>query len=345
MKPAPMLDRKEADGPALIDNHPATRAWCKLANREIRPDNIEILQEDARRPDDLYRPAEKASVYRLIGVCPDGANVIAKKCHSAAASCEWSIYSNILRHLPVSMLQYYGLVADENEKFCWLLLEDAGEDQYIAELEEHRILAGHWLGMMNISASQIDAAARLPHMGSRFYLERLIASRQTIHEVVGTWDLARSDAAVLQAVICHCDVLEKQWGGIEEFCKHMPQTLVHGDLAFQNARVRCGPAGQRLLIMDWDGAGWGIPAVDLAQFVGVSLSPDLHSYHSAVCSGWPGLRFVDIENLAAFGQLFRLINSLVWANWGYNPDSSEWYVEELTWCEQGLADWLRSVSA
>jgi len=316
--------------------HSATRAWCKLTKHEVVPERVDVIQEAARSTND------QPSVYRLTGIGPGGANIIAKRCNSAAAGIEWSTYQDVLSQLPVSVVGYYGLIADDDQQFCWLLLEDAGEDPYLLEDEEHRILAGRWLGVMNVSAQQLPAAARLPDRGPNFYLERLLASRETIRGILQSSSFSPRDAAVLNGVISHCDALERRWDGIERFCNRMPQTLVHGDLVVQNARVRRGPAGNRLMILDWEAAGWGIPAADFVQFVGKSLSPDLRTYYSVVCSSWPSFGLTHLETLTEVGRLFRLINSLDCANWSYRAVGVDWFNEKLNWCGRELADWLRT---
>jgi hypothetical protein len=334
------LDREQDAEVVLTAQHPATRAWCKLTKSQVVPDRVETIQES------LGAASGQASVYRLTNIGPGKSNVIAKRCETAAASAESLIYENVLPYLPVSMLRFYGRVADDDQQFCWLLLEDAGEKAYLSEREEHRVLAGHWLGLMNISAQQLGAAAtRLPDRGTGFYLERLLESREVIRKIDETGNFKHGESAVLRTAISHCDALERRWLDIERFCNRMPQTLVHGDLLAQNVRLRTGPAGNGLLMLDWEGAGWGVPAADLVQFMGKSLSPDLPTYYSVVRSSWPHLAFTDVESLADVGRMFRLINSLDWANWGFRAIGAEWFMEKLNWCERELAGWLRSAEA
>jgi hypothetical protein len=295
-----------------------------------------------RKPEELYRSIGKPSVYRLASVGQGGVNVIAKRCEPAAAAIECSIYKNVLSHLPMTTIRYYGCVADDNRQFSWLFLEDAGEEPYSLDIEEHRVLAGHWLGLMNVSARELGAAGRLPDRGPGFYLERLLASRETIREILEHSSLSDTDSSQLRAIISHCNALEGQWNRIARLCHQFPRTLVHGDFAVQNARLRSGPTETSLMIMDWEGAGWGSPAADLAQFVGESLSPDLRTYHSVVGSSWPCLGLADLEKHAELGRMFRLISSLDWTNSGYRAGVEDWYIGELTWCERELADWLRT---
>ena len=343
MKSVLSPDHEEAGDITAIALHPAARAWCKLTNRQSGPKSIEIIQEQVRRAEEIYRTTSKPFVYRLTGVGPDGSNVIAKRYECAAASTECAIYQDVLPYLPVSTLRYCGLVADDDPQFCWLFLEDAGEEPYLLNAEEHRVLAGRWLGVMNVAAQQLRAATRLPDRGPGFYRKLLLASRETIREIVENSILCDRDSTLLQALISHCDAVERQWERIEQFCNLMPQTLVHGDFAIQNARVRSVSTGNNLLLMDWEGAGWGSPAPDLAQFVGGSLSPDLGAYHAVVCATWPGIGLAELERLAEIGRMFRLVSSLDWANTGYRPLEPHWYIEEVSWHERGLADWLRTV--
>ena len=343
MKSVPSLDHEEAGDITAIALHPVARAWRKLTNRQAVPKSIEIIRERVRRAEEIYRTTSKPFVYRLTGVGPDGSNVIAKRYECAAASTECAIYQDVLPYLPVSTLRYCGLVADDDPQFCWLFLEDAGEEPYLLNAEEHRVLAGRWLGVMNVAAQQLRAATRLPDRGPGFYRKLLVASRETIREIVENSIFRDRDSTLLQALISHCDAVERQWERIEQFCNRMPRTLVHGDFAIQNARVRSVSTGNNLLLMDWEGAGWGSPAPDLAQFVGGSLSPDLGAYHAVVCATWPGIGLAELERLAEIGRMFRLVSSLDWANAGYRPLEPDWYIEEVSWYERGLADWLRTV--
>jgi hypothetical protein len=96
--------------------HPATQAWCKLTKLEVVPERVDVIQEAARSTND------QPSVYRLTGIGTGGANVIAKRCNSAAACIEWSTYQNVLSQLPVSAVGYYGLIADGDQLSagcCW----------------------------------------------------------------------------------------------------------------------------------------------------------------------------------------------------------------------------------
>src|SRR6266478_2154390 len=67
----------------------AVRAWRRLRPNSVEPAGLEVLKRRAKTP-----------VYRLEGVGPDGATVIAKRCHTKTATVEWTIYKEFLARLP-----------------------------------------------------------------------------------------------------------------------------------------------------------------------------------------------------------------------------------------------------
>jgi hypothetical protein len=90
-------------------------------------------------------------------------------------------------------------------------------------------------------------------------------------------------------------------------------TLVHGDFAPKNMRVRHAPAGLVLDAYDWGSAGWGVPALDLAQAGGPHEvgndwpSPDLEVYRSGIRDTWSTVDKQDLEFCAALGKAFRCV--------------------------------------
>ncbi len=120
----------------------------------------------------------------------------------------------------------------------------------------------------------------------------------------------------------------------------MPRTLVHGDLSPKNARVRASQAGSSLLIFDWDCAGWGVPAVDLAQFAEESLSPDLAAYASAMQPDWP-----DAASLARMAELGRIFWLIVATDWESQRLAGAWLegpMRNLRIYQAAMADAIRA---
>ena len=55
-------------------------------------------------------------------------------------------------------------------------------------------------------------------------------------------------------------------------------------------------------MLDWEYAGWGLPAADLPEL-------DLHSYGELAGLAWP-----QFEYLANLGKLFQCISAICWAS-------------------------------
>jgi hypothetical protein len=307
-----------------------------VANGTIAPENIEILQE--------WPGKAKATIYRLRGVGPGGAGVVAKRCRVESGRTEQLIYQEILPNLPLSALEYYGFVPDEDGRFCWLFLEDAGSENYYSELEEHRVLAGRWLGTMNTFAQSVPAVRSLPDRGPRYYLELLKQAREEVLAVLDHSRVSSHGSSLLTAIVSHCDVVEQRWHHVDHFCEAMPRTVVHGDFATQNARIRTRLAGTSLLVMDWEDAGWGVPAADLSQ-TKCSLRPDITAYWSVVRSFWPHVALADLNRWVQVGRMFRLISSVAWLNLGFAAGGVEWCVDEMHWYEPKFTEWLRAAEA
>src|SRR5262245_32293784 len=165
-----------------LREHPAVRAWARLRPGRVEPTAVVGLQTK-----------EKGQVYRLEGVGPGGAAVIAKRCPRGGAWVEHAIYTEVLPRLPLTALRCYGLVEEGDGPFCWLFLQDAGEEPFSPQSEHHRALAGRWLGVLHTSAAGVGAAARLPERGLGSYLEHLRSARDTVRGNVTNPALATGD--------------------------------------------------------------------------------------------------------------------------------------------------------
>jgi hypothetical protein len=101
--------------------------------------------------------------------------------------------------------------------------------------------------------------------------------------------------------------------------------------------------------MDWEKAGWGVPATDLAECVGDPVCADLTVYRSEIQASWPGLGLPELERLKTVGTIFRLIDAVLWTNRGFamwtdsrgQVDSVKWYVDQVKWYQDELAAWTR----
>jgi Ser/Thr protein kinase RdoA (MazF antagonist) len=302
-----------------LHEHPAVKAWCELQHAWIEPGCLEVL-----------KLKHKVATYRLNGIGPQHTALIAKRCRTATAKIERMIYNEILPRVPVPALHCYGFLEEPGGEFCWLFLEEADGEMYSPARAEHRTLAGHWLGMLHRAPLSARITARLPDRGPAHYLQRLRGVRAKVGEHVDHAGLNADDRRLLRSVVAHCDALESCWNEIEECCTAMPRTLVHADLVIKNLRVRNGTAGSELLIFDWELAGWGVPATDLAQFVGRTASPDLAVYRSVLRQDFGDLDERDIQRLADCGRLLRLVDELYWATTFIAGNASRFLIRPIS---------------
>jgi hypothetical protein len=268
-------------------------------------------------------------------VGPGGAAVIAKRCAATTAALERTIYEDILPHLPVTALRYYGCTQQDGE-FCWLFLEDAGRERYSPYRKEHCALAGRWLGLLHTSAARLAPAARLPDRGPGHYLEHLRSARHTILRNLGNPALSGDDLTVLQAIVAQCDLLEARWSQVETCCEGIPSTLVHGDFRPKNVHVRRDHDGSALLPMDWETAGWGVPAPDLARV-------DLRAYWTVVRECWPTLDLPAIQRLANLGTLFCWLAAVNWESMSLKSDWLDTLMASIRVCHARLTDAILAI--
>jgi hypothetical protein len=306
--------------------HPAIGAWRKLRPRRVEPDRFDVLKEES----------QKTAVYRLSGVGKADSAVIAKRCRHNVALIERTVYEEILPSLPFPMLHYYGCVEEPNGEFCWLFVEDvSGDEKYQPSYKRHRVAAARWLGIMNISATGIAAATRLPERRSGHYLKLLRSARDTILTSFANPALNDHDRALLNTILAHCEHLSGHWRKAVCVCDGMPQTLVHGDFIKNNVGVRTGRNGIMFLPFDWEKAGWGIPAEDISRV-------DLPTYWSIVRAHWPRLSSQAVGRLANVGRAFRCLVFLDWIAPSLHYETIDQSMNELRRCESWLGDVFRA---
>jgi hypothetical protein len=311
---------------ANFDEHPAVRFWQALRPERATPEAIVILKERRRKE------KAKSAVYRLEGVGPEGTSVIAKRCRQATAAIERTIYEDILPHLPVPTLGYFGYVEEPNSEYCWLFLEDAGGEVYLPHDVEHRTAAAQWLGLMHISAAGVAAASCLPDRGPAHYMDHLEFAQDTILQNLHNPMLADGDLQVLGSVVSLLDIVKSRWTEVERFCSRIPRTLVHCDFVAKNVRIRNGSSKAVLLPLDWEKAGWGVPADDIQEL-------DIPTYWSIIRNDWTDVDLQDIQQLADFGKIFRCLASI---SWDSGRLDSQW-VERAMWRMRSYEPWLSDV--
>jgi len=285
-----------------VREHQAVQAWLQIQSGSWEPGSLEVLQQRTY-----------STVYRLKHVNQEGARVIAKRCRVATARIEQKIYEELLPLTGMPTLYCYGLLEESEGEFCWLFLEDAGGVRYSPQLPHYRALAGRWLAETQLAAVSAGLRSGLPDRELDHYLRLLRACRAMLLHHLGCGALSAEDAALLCNIAAHLDALESLWGAVEKICEVMPPTLVHGDFVTKNLRIRAAARSPALLVFDWEFAGWGVPATDLAQFIDRVASPDLGLYCSILNGKQAHLDLRDIQAVAACGNLLRMVDQISWA--------------------------------
>jgi hypothetical protein len=305
----------------------AITAWRELGPSRVQPTRIDALTE----------PLRPTSVYRLEGVGKAQSAVIAKRCQHQVAAIERSIYEDILPEFPFPTLEYYGCVKEPRGGFSWLFVEDASDDpRYEPRVEQHRVAAGRWLGVMNVSAAALPAARRLPDRGPGHYLELLESAHRVLlaHFAGAAMDV--DDRALLDGVLGHCRRLSTHWSQVVHICQGVPQTLVHGDFISNNVRLRTTGEETSLFPFDWEKAGWGTPAEDISRV-------DIPTYRATVEHHWPELHGQALAQLADVGKVFRSLVFLDWVAKTIDNRSVEQSMDELRRCRTWLDDVSRAL--
>jgi len=295
--------------------HPAVQAWNEVAPGGAHPETIQVLR----------RGRKKAGIYRLVDVAPNGVDghLIAQHAPLAKALIERTVYRDILPQLPVPAPRFYGFVADGPEH-AWLFLEDVGTDRYDPADLTHRTLGARWLARMHTTATSIGAARRLPAAGPARYRHHLGSGRATVKANADNPALAAADQGTLHAIIANLDRTGAMWARIEAACAVFPDTLVHGDFRRKNVYLRRGPSGVEVLPIDWETAGWGVPAIDLIRI-------DLAAYWSDARAAWPELRFEEVSRLAVVGRILSQLAAIDWVSPQLGYEDPLYLIRPMSW--------------
>jgi len=289
--------------PSELQDHPAARAWRELFPA-LPPRGLEVWSKGTPR---------KAGVYRLAFIDPTAPAVFAKRGPGKLLDLERTIHEQILPRLPVPSPRFVGFrQADGGD--AWLFVEDVGDRSLDPGDPAQAALAGSWLGHMHTAAQGLGEASRLPDAGPERYLGHLGRARQRILSNLGNPALAAFDIAPLTSLLRQLDLVESRWDRLVAACAGFPSTLVHGDFQAKNLRLLQRDGSLELVPIDWEMAGWGIPAVDLADAPSSKTEHqvDLSAYQSAVREHWPDLSPDDLRRVTAVGHVMRRLAAIDW---------------------------------
>ena len=293
----------------LMLAHPAVQAWSRLNPERVIPDHITAAELKANKA------RLNLSVYRLAGVGPGGADVIAKRCKAFYGQVERTVYERILPQVSLPGPQFYGSVPGgpgDPAGMCWLFMGEAVGEKYDAQRADHRAAAARWLGVVHTEARDAVEHIDVPDAGPARYRTQLHAMQDVIRGATDNPAFTVGDLDFLGGLLDQFDELDAHWDRLELACTGLPTTLIHGDFNGQNLRVQQTPDGPHIVVFDWEYAGRGIPCIDLAPTSRFAAAPDLATYWSVVRGRWPMCRQEDVERLATCGTVFRALASLEW---------------------------------
>lgn len=242
---------------------------------------------------------------RIDGAGPRGSGVVAKWCPRTEGEREAFIYREVLDRLSIESVRCYGFMAEGTGEYGWLFLEDGGVTQFADRRESFPRAFSEWLALLHGLASNLPIRCRLPERGPAWYLEILRMARLELCQSLTERDWSELDRSAAESILVCFEILERGWNFVEERCEGLPWTLVHCDLQPKNILVRHTTSGIAFLPLDWEEAGWGAPATDLAGI-------DAASYWSAARKSWASIQLQRVEEQARCGALFQILSAVGW---------------------------------
>jgi len=284
--------------------HPAALAWSSIGGAP--PDRVDHIRPHASR--------SKPALYRLEFGRAGRPSVFAKHGPAARLESERRVYERILPHVPVTSPRFHG-ACDEPDGTAWLFMEDVGEVDFAPNDLAHREIAARWLGRMHGETAAMAGRVPLPPAGQERYLGYLRSARATLLENMGNRALTAEDRAVLEAVLGQCDKLETLWTRLERACATCPATLVHADFRPKNLCLRVSDGELALHPIDWEKAGWGVPAADLALLMrrGPASHVAAPAYAETIREYLPQFDLDAVQRLSSVGHVFQSLAGVYWS--------------------------------
>jgi hypothetical protein len=268
-------------------------------------------------------------VCRIEGVGPGGSGIVAKRCLRADGEFEAFIYSEVLERLSIESVRCYGFIEEGAGEHGWLFLEDGGFTQVADKGESFPIAFAHWLALLHGSASNLPIRGRLPERGPAWYLEILRAARLGLCQSLPERNWGDLDRSTAERVLVCFETLERNWHLVDERCEGLPWTLVHCDLQPKNVLIRHSASGIAFLPLDWEDAGWGAPATDLARI-------DAASYWSTARRTWASIELRRVQEQVCCGALFQILSAVGWEMVRLAAGSEEKAMRRLRMCAPQL---------
>ncbi len=286
---------KQATSEQIVEKvRPAVQAWLQLWPGSSEPGEVTLLKSTSR-----------STVCRIEGVGPGGSGIVAKRCPRSDGELEAFIYNEVLDRLSMESVRCYGFMNEGDGDHGWLFLEDGGITKVTEKGESFPTAFASWLALLHGSASNLPIRGRLRNRGPAWYLEILRAARLGLCQSLPERNWGDLDRSAFETMLVCFEVLERNWHVVEERCESLPWTLVHCDLQPKNILIRHTASGIAFLPLDWEEAGWGAPATDLAGI-------DAVSYWSTARRTWANIEFRRVEEQVVCGALFKTLSAVGW---------------------------------
>jgi aminoglycoside phosphotransferase (APT) family kinase protein len=273
---------------ASVSQDGAVARWLQLGGRA--PAWIETLKP----------PTRKSAVYLLRGAgTPD---VVAKRALASTLITEHSVYA-LLRALSVSGVRCFGIVPEPDTAYAWLFTEHVEGAPFSGGDATHRALAGCWLASVHTSGAALANDVSLPSRDLDHYMTIVRLAARTVQAAQANPAMNPDDVSALQRIDQHCAALERAWRQLADVAGVLPPTLVHGGFGSKNVRIRDQGGASEVLAFDWEAAGWGTPAADLA-----AVDPD--AYYGVLARSWPAVSRQSITRLALLGRILASVSAI-----------------------------------
>jgi hypothetical protein len=321
-----------------LETHLSTVAWCNVSGSARVPHKIDIFKGREQKTS-----GKKSFIYRLHGAGDDGGMIIAKKCRSYSAETERLMYTKILPSLGFRHLRFYGTLESPSDGMTWLFLEDAGENLFSRETAEHRDVAAHWLARIHLMTSGRRSEWNLPRRDVAYYSAMSTEAREMISRVRNAPGFFSEHHAIMDEAVRLLDVLDTRWSALDAACSTLPETLVHADLVEKNIRLQVGADGlMALLVFDWEMAGWGSPAADLATTSVGLYEESATMYWSVVRDAWPQVTRADIHEATRAGMILRTAAEMQWGCYSLHPSYLDRPFRRMMQYNKSLTEQLRA---
>jgi aminoglycoside phosphotransferase (APT) family kinase protein len=262
----------------------------------------------------LVSESRKSVVYRTRMV--DGTTYILKRHPITRAEAEARIYRDVLDPLGLPSPRCFGTFAEPAARdHAWLVMGDAGDERAQPGSVTDGRVAAQWLAAAHLATAGDPPTAVLEARHAAFYaealdrgLERLAAAASSPHRPSATAQ------RVLESLYSGLTRVQARWEVVPDVCASAPIVLAHGDFVPKNLAMARAPR-PTLLPLDWEVAGAGPPATDIAELT-QAWPRALDVYASLVAPAWPALRGSLLTALVGVGRVWRVILATDWATEG-----------------------------